>query len=160
MQDISEALPYKVRPLSDSDIPRAFVLVQSLLPDVDYAAWVAHVEEVCEQDAPDAPSGLRVLAGPHDYLYGLFSYRALRTLSRGRVLQLDDFCVAPLTSRRTAAGALLAEGDRLAHRHGCRALAVTFLGAEHWTAEEGPDAAFGLDGVFVPAPPAVMKNLS
>jgi hypothetical protein len=102
---------------------------------------------------------LRVLVGPNDYVYGLFSYRVLRTLARGRVLQIDDFCITPLTSRRQAAGVLLAEGDRLAHRHGCRSIAIGFLGAERWASEERPEAAFCLEGPFVPAPPVVLKQL-
>lgn len=151
---------YTVRPIADRDVDPAYSLVRSLKPDVGFADWRVHVAEVRDQTHDPLKHGMRVLVGPHDYIYGLFSYRIVRNLGRGRLLQLDDFCVMPITGRRSASGPLLAEADALADRHNCRTVAVNFLDDEIWSQTEEPHREFGFDGSFFAAPPAVMKTVA
>ena len=148
-------------PARAADVARALSLVHTAKPSVTMEEWTHHVEQVM-RDADDgaAGHGMRLLVGPNDYVYGLFSYRTVRTIGAGLSLQLDDFCVTPIVSRRSATSALLREAERIARRFDCSAIAVNFLDEEVWDRPEPPHEAFAFDGGFMPAPPCVMKKIA
>lgn len=153
---------YRVRRLTAADALTALSVVQTVKPSIDAAAWQRHLDEVGGAAAtPGADHGVMVLAGPNDYLYGLFTYRAVRTLTAGRVLQVDDFCVTPVAGRRHATGVLLAAAEELARELNTERLNLTFLEAESFRDEmpQFPHKLFELDGGFLPGLPCVTKTI-
>lgn len=138
----------------------AFAVVQAVRPDIDAEAWREHAAELL--DAPDAPEGgsrLIGLRGPRGYLHGLFSYSVGRRLPVGRVLRVEDFCVATIVGWKQAARTLLAAAEDLARNLDCGAISVTPLAYEEWTGALPNDAISSLGGGYVADAPNLLKQL-
>ncbi|WP_147274826.1 hypothetical protein [Ferruginivarius sediminum] len=85
--------------------------------------------------------GACVLAGPNDYIYGLFTYRAVSAEEDEELfLEVGDLCVTPLTGERAAAQRLTSHAEALAEDLDCDSLTITFLADETWPSADQPEA--------------------
>lgn len=156
-----EMNPYRVRQLTPDDVLPALSVVQMVNPAIEATEWQQHIEELIAGDTPGGDRhGMMVLTGPRGYIYGLFSYHIVRSLTSGRTLQIDDFCVTPIASRRNASCALLLAAEELARRSGSRSMTLNFLDRTTWQAPELPYEALGLDESFMPGQPCLAKTIA
>jgi hypothetical protein len=132
---------YYVRPLRAEDVTRVYTVVYNVRPDIPVEFWREHIMAVLPYDSAHAHrQGACVLAGPNDFFYGLFTYRAVSPEKGGHILEVSDFCVTPLTGERAAAQRLTSHAEALAQGLGCDSFTITFLADETWYSSKEPEA--------------------
>lgn len=111
---------YLVRQLSQTDVPRAFPLVQAVHVDVSLDDWQHFAEErLSDGNGGSKSHGIVAVQNVQGYLHGLASYKISADGLIGRTLVCDHFIVLDLLTFEQPCAALMRAVEQIARDANC-----------------------------------------
>jgi hypothetical protein len=118
---------FVVKPLNPDGIPQAFALVSIFDDRLSKDAWCEYAAAVVEKAENGAGRGIMTVQSEEGCIYGLSVHHIKQELSRGRVLEIENFAVADLIGAKTAAALLLESLESIARAQQCRCMSLRLL---------------------------------
>lgn len=114
--------PLVLRPLERAQIPQAFPLVRTILPDTSLARWTdfARAHTLDRGDR-----GIMVGSNQAGYIAGLFTHEIRDELALGRTLAIGSLMVADFPGRAGTVDYLIDGMEALANLRGCAAISAS-----------------------------------
>jgi hypothetical protein len=124
-------------PLADNEVRAVFPLLREVIPTLTLPAWLGFVRQLAAV-RPVGHAGIVVARRVgRAFPCGLFCYRILQDLERGRVLVADHFVAVDLLDPGAVLQVLVRELEAVGARFGCSAIRGVVAG-------EQPELAVGL----------------
>ncbi len=138
---------FELAPLPASRILQAYPLIREAAPEVTLDQWRRYARALARR-RPKPGGGIVALRCENGYIRGLFSYRIVPDLVRGRTLVVDCLVASTLFSPAEVVDTLLAEIERIARRHRCAEMRADFPLDASWIEERLALCGFDRRGVF------------
>ncbi len=116
-----------VKPLTPERIPQAFALVAIFEERLSQDAWCEYAAAIVEKADSGVGRGIMTVQSEEGCIYGLSVHHIKQELSRGRVLEIENFAVADLIGAKTAAALLLESLESAARAQQCRCMSLRLL---------------------------------